>query len=403
MPLLAVCAEFDSPLSSFPAPDKSGEQALFACATHLFLQTPDSSRAHEALGRALGPDNLERLKVFLAFVRTAHYWTKLHPELAFEDDVIQLLSTHETIAQCILKDPEAQMGGLVGHVAAELESLRTLHKQHETIWQDYSQLRVDHQYLTQSYKIRELTLAMRAQQEALAKQKLESVGTLARGVAHDFNNLLSGILATTELALHEGADGAIPEKELLTIRTAAIRGAEIVRQLMTYCGEVSSGFEPIDLSSLVDEMLQLLKVSISEQAILETDLGTGLPAVNGNPSQIRQVVMNLVTNASEAIGGRAGVIRVTTARVRIGLDASNTGAANLPPGDYLELEVSDTGSGMTPEVQTRIFDPFFTTKAAGHGLGLAAVQGIVRGHGGAINIVSSLGQGARFKFLLPVP
>jgi signal transduction histidine kinase len=172
---------------------------------------------------------------------------------------------------------------------------------------------------------------------------------------------------------------------------------------MTYCGEVSSAFEPIDLSSLVDEMLQLLKVSISKQAILETDLGAGLPAVNGNPSQIRQVVMNLVTNASEALGGRAGVIRVTTARVRIGLDASVTGAANLPPGDYLELEVSDTGSGMTPEVQTRIFDPFFTTKTAGHGLGLAAVQGIVRGHGGAINIVSSLGQGARFQFLLPVP
>jgi signal transduction histidine kinase len=408
MPLLAVCAEFDSPLSSFPAPDKSGEQALFACATHLFLQTPDSSRAHEALGRALGPDNLERLKVFLAFVRTAHYWTKLHPELAFEDDVIQLLSTHETIAQCILKDSEAQMDGLDGHVAAELESLRTLHKQHETISQDTSQLRVDNQYLTQSLhktkeNLRELTLGMRAQQEALAKQKLESVGTLARGVAHDFNNLLNGILATTELALDEGAEGAIPEKELLTIRTAAIRGAEIVRQLMTYCGEVSSAFEPIDLSSLVDEMLQLLKVSISKQAILETDLGAGLPAVNGNPSQIRQVVMNLVTNASEALGGRAGVIRVTTARVRIGLDASVTGAANLPPGDYLELEVSDTGSGMTPEVQTRIFDPFFTTKTAGHGLGLAAVQGIVRGHGGAINIVSSLGQGARFQFLLPVP
>jgi CheY-like chemotaxis protein len=170
---------------------------------------------------------------------------------------------------------------------------------------------------------------------------------------------------------------------------------------MAYGGEESVAFEPIDLSSLVEEMLQLLKVSVSKQAILETDLGTGLSAVNGNPSQIRQIVMNLITNASEAIGGRAGVIRVTTARVRIGSDASITGAVNLPPGDYLKLEVSDTGGGMTPEVQTRIFDPFFTTKLAGHGLGLAAVQGIVRGHGGAINVVSSLGQGTRFEVLLP--
>jgi CheY-like chemotaxis protein len=170
---------------------------------------------------------------------------------------------------------------------------------------------------------------------------------------------------------------------------------------MAYGGEESLAFEPINLSSLVEEMLQLLKVSVSKQAILETDLGASLSALNGNPSQIRQVVMNLVTNASEAIGGRAGVIRVTTARVRIGSDASVTGAVNLPPGDYLKLEVSDTGSGMTPEVQTRIFDPFFTTKLAGHGLGLAAVQGIVRGHGGAINVVSSLGQGTRFEVLLP--
>jgi CheY-like chemotaxis protein len=170
---------------------------------------------------------------------------------------------------------------------------------------------------------------------------------------------------------------------------------------MTYGGEESPAFEPVDLSFLVDEMLQLLKISISKHAILETELGEGLPAVNANPAQIRQVVVNLVTNASEAIGERAGVIRVTTARMKIGPDAAVKGAANLPPGDYLQLEVSDTGSGMTPEMQTRIFDPFFTTKSTGHGLGLAAVHGIVRSHFGAINVVSSSGQGTRFEVLLP--
>jgi CheY-like chemotaxis protein len=220
-------------------------------------------------------------------------------------------------------------------------------------------------------------------------QKLESVGELARGIAHDFNNLLGGILATTELALAEGAEGSLPEEELLTIRTAAIRGGEIVRQLMTYGEEESSAFEPIDLSLLVGEMLQLLQVSISKHAILETELGEGLPAVQGNPSQIRQVVMNLVTNASEAIGERAGVIRVKTTRVRVDPDVRVAGTAN------------DTGSGMTPEVQSRIFDPFFTTKSHGRGLGLAAVQGIVCSHSGAISVVSSPSNGTRFEILLP--
>jgi len=247
----------------------------------------------------------------------------------------------------------------------------------------------------------DITDAKRAQEEALARQKLESVGQLARGIAHDFNNLLGGILATTELALADRAEGSFPEEELLTTRTAAIRGGEIVRQLMTYGGEESSAFEPIDLSLLVHEILQLLKVSISKHAILETELGEGLVAVHGNPAQVRQVVMNLVTNASEAIGDRAGVIRVTTAQVRVDSDANVTGAANLPTGNYLKLEVSDTGSGMRSEVQTKIFDPFFTTKSTGRGLGLAAVQGIVRSHFGAIKVVSSLGQGTRFEVLLP--
>jgi two-component system cell cycle sensor histidine kinase/response regulator CckA len=241
----------------------------------------------------------------------------------------------------------------------------------------------------------------RMQEEALASQKLESVGQLARGIAHDFNNLLGGILACADLALASRAEGLPWEEELLRIRTSAIRGGEIVRQLMTYGGEESPAFETIDLSLLVNEMLQLLKVSISKNAILETELGEHLPALQANPAQIRQVVMNLVTNASEAIGTRDGVIRVTTERVSAGQDARGTGEPNLPAGDYVKLEVSDTGSGMTPEVRTKIFDPFFTTKSAGRGLGLAAVQGIVRSHFGAINVVSSLGQGTRFEVLLP--
>jgi signal transduction histidine kinase len=150
LPCFAVCAGLDTPLSSFPEPDSAGEQALFACATHVFLQSPDAGRAHEALQRVLGPLNLERLHLVLAFVRTAHYWTKLHPELALEDDIRDLLTAHETLAQCILNDPEAQKDSLGRQVAAELASLRQLRHQHESITQAFQELSVDHQYVKHS-------------------------------------------------------------------------------------------------------------------------------------------------------------------------------------------------------------------------------------------------------------
>jgi len=167
LPLLAVCAEFGSPLSFFPGPDTPGEQALFACATHVFLQTDDAAPAHEALRRALGARDLEQLNLLLAFVRTAHYWTRLHPELAFEDDVTQLLATHETLAHCILKNPEAEGDHLGRQVAAELASLRELRKQHESITQAYQGLSVDHHYVKHSLQeteenLRELVSVMPA-------------------------------------------------------------------------------------------------------------------------------------------------------------------------------------------------------------------------------------------------
>jgi PAS domain-containing protein len=167
LPLFAVCAEFDSPLSSFPAPDSPGEQALFACATHVFLQTHDASHAHEVLRRTLGASNLEYLNLMLAFVRTAHYWTKLHPELALEEDVTQLLNAHEMLADCILKDPAAQGDSLSRQVAAELASLRKVRKNHESITQAYQELSVDHQYVKRSLyeteeNLRELVSVMPA-------------------------------------------------------------------------------------------------------------------------------------------------------------------------------------------------------------------------------------------------
>ncbi len=241
----------------------------------------------------------------------------------------------------------------------------------------------------------------RVRQEDLARQKLESVGTLASGIAHDFNNLLGSVLASTELALAEVDDGQSPAENLHRIRDVAVRGAEIVRQLMIYAGEESPVCESVDVSSVVDEMLELLKISTGKQVTLKTSLGKGLPPVPANPAQIRQVVMNLVINAAEAIGEGAGVIEVATSKVAIGCADLSTDTERLAAGDYVRLSVSDTGRGMTQAEQSRIFDPFFTTKTAGHGLGLAVVQGIVRILGGAIRLASTPRGGTTFRILLP--
>ena len=246
----------------------------------------------------------------------------------------------------------------------------------------------------------DLTEVKRTQEHALASQKLESIGVLANGIAHDFNNLLGGILASSELAMTDSPETSPVQEELQRIRTASIRGAEIVRQLMIYGGKDSPDFEPVDISVLVKEMLHLLKVSISKHARLRTDLGPNLPAVHASPTQIRQVVMNLITNASEAIGEREGVIHVASSLVEIRGDPGGR-ATNLPAGDYVQLEISDTGKGIAPQIQASIFDPFFTTKPAGHGLGLSVVRGIVRAHGGAIHLRSAPGQGTTFQILLP--
>jgi two-component system, cell cycle sensor histidine kinase and response regulator CckA len=236
----------------------------------------------------------------------------------------------------------------------------------------------------------DVTDVKRSQEKALAKQKLESLGVLAGGIAHDFNNLLGSILAETELALSDAAT-VQSERHLRKIRNVSVRAAEIVRELMTFAGGESSAFERVDVSRLVQEMVELLKVSISKRVILKVNLGDNLPPVDGNAAQLGRVVMNLITNAAEAIGEDCGAITLTTAVVPV------TGSA----GASVCLEVADTGCGMTETIQDSIFDPFFTTKFAGRGLGLAVVQGIVRSHGGSIHVCSVPGEGTAFQVVLP--
>ena len=247
----------------------------------------------------------------------------------------------------------------------------------------------------------DVTEDRRARVESFARQKLESLGTLASGIAHDFNNLLGAVLAQAELAQAELEAGSEPREELRKICDVAIRGSDIVRQLLIYAGKDRDVLEPVDISSTVKEMLGLLKATVSKHAVLVTDLSEDLPAVRARAAQIRQILMNLVVNASDAIHDSDGVIRVTTGRVTIGPGIAEAAQEGLAEGDYVQLGISDTGCGMSEETQARIFDPFFSTKSAGRGLGLPVVHGIVRSLGGAIRVSTEPAKGTRFEILLP--
>ncbi len=243
----------------------------------------------------------------------------------------------------------------------------------------------------------------RLQAQLLQAQKMESLGVLAGGIAHDFNNMLTGMLGGAELALMDIGDEASVREHLEHVRTTAQQAADLCRQLLAYSGKGRFVVEPIDMTSVVEEMTHLLEVSVSKKAVLRFDLARDLPRVEADVSQLRQIVLNLVINASEALEKRSGTILIATGA----MDCDEKYLSetwldeNLPSGCYTFLEVSDTGLGMDQETKTRVFDPFFSTKFAGRGLGLAATLGIVRGHHGAIKVYSEEGRGTTFKVLLP--
>jgi PAS domain S-box-containing protein len=238
----------------------------------------------------------------------------------------------------------------------------------------------------------------RTQEEAISRHKLESLGLIAAGIAHDFQNLLASIVAYTDLAETEMGQGLSPKEELLAVRTVAVRATELVRELMAYAGRDSTVRVPTDLCQLVQEVLQLLKLFVSKNATLHVTLAQEPAVVYANSAQLRQVIINLVTNASEALGNTGGVISISVARM---IDQEAIGRLSTNQSRWVRLTIRDTGPGMTPEVLSKIFDPFFTTKSSGRGLGLAAAQGIIRSHDGLINVTSVPGKGTDFEILLP--
>lgn len=255
-----------------------------------------------------------------------------------------------------------------------------------------------------------ITISKRAEQERRKlelqiqqTQKLESLGILAGGIAHDFNNILTSVLGYADLALRELPSSSSARVLIHEAINGARKAADLTRQMLAYSGKGKFIVETLNLNDVVEDMVHLLQVSITKKCVLKLHLMPALASIEADAVQVRQIIMNLIINASDAIGDRSGVIAVTTGVMhcdRAYLSETYLDE-NLPEGFYTYIEVADTGCGMTEEIRARIFDPFFTTKTTGRGLGLAAVLGIVRGHRGALKVYSEVGKGTTFKVAFP--
>ncbi len=244
----------------------------------------------------------------------------------------------------------------------------------------------------------------RLEQQVMQAQKLESLGVLAGGIAHDFNNLLTGILGNADLAMSEVSPTSPIVPYLCDIEQASRHAADLCRQLLAYSGRGRFVVQHVSLNDVIGEMTHLLSASISKRVVLKYDLSKELPSTLADVTQVRQVVMNLITNASEAIGDESGIVAVSTGVMDCDeayLRHAIGGSEQRQAGRYVFLEVADSGCGMDEDTLARMFDPFFTTKFTGRGLGLAAVLGIVRGHKGVLHLSSEKGRGTTFKILMP--
>ncbi|MEO8538398.1 MAG: PAS domain S-box protein [bacterium] len=242
------------------------------------------------------------------------------------------------------------------------------------------------------------------ERKLLETQKLESLGVLAGGIAHDFNNLLVTIMGNAGMAMSEVDPGSNAATFLAEIETASQRAADLARQMLAYSGKGRFVVERLNLSVLARETAHLVSVSLPGSVVIEFSLSETLPVIEADATQLRQIIMNLVINAGEAIGDSPGEIRLETGtRTVTAEELQATHGGDAVPGEFVFLKVSDTGCGMDPSTLAKVFEPFFSTKFTGRGLGLAAVLGIVRGHLGAIRADSISGTGTTFELLLPLP
>jgi two-component system cell cycle sensor histidine kinase/response regulator CckA len=342
--------------------------------------------ANAALLQLLGVDNLAALR--------GRRWEAVFPEVSVKRIEAEVLPT---VKEAGVAHGEIVLRNAQGHERMASQ-VAVLHRDEES------------DVATVSFVMRDITRQKQAEAENIENerkmlliQKSESLGVLAGGIAHDFNNLLTAMLGNASLARLDLADDSPIQGPLAQIELAATRAAELCQQMLAYAGRSPLSISEVNVTELIGETRQLLQVSIGKKTEIELQLEQPLPVIRAASAQMQQVVMNLVLNAAEAIGEKAGRITLRTRSQTFDEKELKRRflSAPLAAGPYVLIEVSDTGCGMTRETMTRIFEPFFTTKFTGHGLGLAAVMGIVRSHGGGISVESEVGKGSTFSILLP--
>jgi signal transduction histidine kinase len=401
------------PTIQMPAPETQREADLFDVLSLTFLEPRQSLSARRAVGRAFGDDSLEMLIAFLAFVRTAHYWTETHPELEYEADMLLLMQQHGLLAQLLLNQSEAERtwspmerARLLSALAAHEAELRELNEGLENQVQERTrELRAAEAELRElnaslESEIQERTRALLATEEVLRQsQKMEAVGQLTGGLAHDFNNMLTGISGNLELLQVRVAQGRTSEVEryILAAQESAQRAAALTHRLLAFARRQPLDTKPSDINRIVLGMEDMLRRTLGER--VERQTGDLWPALT-DVIQFENAILNLTINARDAMpdGGR---LTIETRNTQLDVDYAHR-HKDAEAGQYVVISVSDTGIGMSPDVAERAFDPFFTTKpiGLGTGLGLSMIYGIAKQSRGHVRIYSEEGRGTTIRLYL---
>jgi signal transduction histidine kinase len=373
---LLLALEATSTRIDWPEPETDLEDCLFAAATVVFVETLRSDRERAALRNALGGQRFEHLMGLLTFIRAAHYWTKIHPDLGFEDDVRQMLDQQEELARLLLEDPEAARCEMGGRLLDELNLLRDLNERHE--------LEEAKQALEKRYREVEMELAH--------VNRVTTMGQLAASIAHEINQPLGAVVNSASACLRWLDAQKLEEARRSASRVIAEghRASEIIGRIRALAKKAPPRKDWLDVNETIHEVIALAHSEVQRNGVaLETQLSDDVPVILADRIQMQQVLLNLMMNAIEAMSGAGEGPRELL--VRSGIDESQG----------VLVAVQDSGPGLDPKSLDHLFDAFYTTKPDGLGMGLAISRSLVEAHGGRLWATANEGRGATFQFTLP--